>query len=258
MQKNMLVCVFFHKGLSIESKESCMESIEYGLCEDANIECYRVGNEQQEVLLVDNFLKGALTLKEYAIQKNDFARADSFYPGVRMQVPQEYTIALVKNLGFFMEQFFQLEVRQIKTAVSKFSIVTNSPDSLDLLQRIPHFDSPSRKGLAVIHYLQSIPSMGTALYCHKPTSFEYVDEQRYANYMANIEERFPTADKYPKGYINGSTDQFEEVASFDAIFNRLLMYRGTSLHSGKIGKDYNFDPSPATGRLTLTSFFEFK
>jgi len=235
-----------------------MEPIVYGLCDDANIECYRVGNEQQEVLLVDNYLKGASALKELAIQQNDFAHADSFYPGVRMYVPQEYTIALVKNLGFFMEQFFHLEVRKIKSAVTKFSIVTTPTSDLDLLQRIPHFDSPSRNGLAVIHYLQSLPNMGTSLYRHKPTNFEYVDEQRYPGYIANIEKRFPTKDTYPEGYINGSTDQFEEIVSFDAVFNRLLMYRGTSLHSGKIGKDYNFDPSPATGRLTLTSFFEFK
>ncbi len=235
-----------------------MDPTVYELCEDANIECFRVGNEQQELLLVDNFLKGASTLKGYAIQKNEFARADSFYPGIRMQVPQEYTMALVKHLGFFMEQFFNVEIRQIKNAVSKFSIVTDTPDNLGLLQRIPHFDSPSRKGLAVVHYLQSIPSMGTSLYRHKPTNFEYVDEQRYSSYTAKIQERFPTEDKYPEGYINGSTDQFEEIASVEAIFNRLLMYRGTSLHSAQIGSDYNFDPSPATGRLTLTSFFEFK
>ncbi len=235
-----------------------MEPIAYELCEEANIECYKVGNEQQEVLLVDNYLKGALALKERAVQINEFARADSFYPGVRMQVPQEYTMALVKNFGFFMEQFFHLEVRQIKKAVSKFSIITTRQNDLDLLQRIPHFDSPSRKGLAFVHYLQSVPGMGTSLYRHRPTNFEYVDEQRYSSYTEKIQERFPTEDAYPEGYINGSTDQFEEIASFDAVFNRLLMYRGTSLHCGKIGKDYNFDPSPATGRLTVTSFFEFK
>ncbi|RYY01210.1 MAG: hypothetical protein EOO53_19165 [Gammaproteobacteria bacterium] len=235
-----------------------MEPIVYELCEDANIDCFRTGDEQQEILLVDNYLKGASALKERAIQENNFARADSFYPGVRMHVPQEYTFSIVKNLGFFMEKFFQLEVRQIKSAVSKFSIVTTPANNLDLLQRIPHFDSPSRKGLAVVHYLQTIPNMGTSLYRHKPTNFEYIDEQRHSSYMAKIEETFPNEDKYPQGYINGSTDQFEEIASVDAVFNRLLMYRGTSLHSGKIGKDYNFDPSPATGRLTLTSFFEFR
>jgi len=235
-----------------------MEPIAYELCEEANIECYKVGNEQQEVLLVDNYLKGALALKERAVQVNEFARADSFYPGVRMQVPQEYTMALVKNFGFFIEQFFHLEVRQIKKAVSKFSIITTRQNDLDLLQRIPHFDSPSRKGLAFVHYLQSVPGMGTSLYRHRPTNFEYVDEQRYSSYTEKIQERFPTEGAYPEGYINGSTDQFEEIASFDAVFNRLLMYRGTSLHCGKIGKDYNFDPSPATGRLTVTSFFEFK
>lgn len=234
-----------------------MESNAYELCEEANIECYRVGKEQQEVLLVENYLKGALMLKERAVEINEFARADSFYPGVRMQVPQEYTLALVKTLGFFMEQFFHLEVRKIKKAVSKFSIITTRQDELDLLQRIPHFDSPSRKGLAFVHYLQTVPGTGTSLYRHRPTNFEYVDEQRYSSFMAHIQERFPSEDKYPEGYINGSTDQFEEIATFDAIFNRLLMYRGTSLHSGKIGQDYNYDPSPATGRLTLTSFFEF-
>lgn len=235
-----------------------MGSIEYGLCEDANIECYKVGNEQQEVLLVDNYLKGALALKECAVQINEFARADSFYPGVRMQIPQEYTMALVRHLGFFMEQFFHLEVRQIKTAVSKFSIITTRQQDLGLLQRIPHFDSLSRKGLAFVHYLQTVPGMGTSLYRHRPTHFEYIDEQRYPRYAEKIQERYPTEDTYPEGYIHGSTDHFEEIASFDAVFNRLLMYRGTSLHCGKIGKAYNFDPNPATGRLTVTSFFEFK
>lgn len=235
-----------------------MESIAYQLCEEANIECYKVGNEQQEVLLVNNYLKGALALKEHAVRASSFARADSFYPGVRMQIPQEYTMALVKNFGFFMEQFFHMEVRNIKKAVSTFSIVTTRPDNLDLLQRIPHFDSPSRKGLAVVHYLQSAPGMGTSLYRHRSTGYEYVDDHRYASYIEKIQSRFPTEDTYPDGYINGSTDEFEEIASFEAVFNRLLMYRGTSLHSGKIGPDYDFDPSPATGRLTVTSFFEFK
>lgn len=235
-----------------------MGPIVYELCEDANIDCFRVGNEQQEVLVVDDFLKGAMALKERAIHENNFARADSFYPGVRMQVPQEYTLAIVKNLGFFMQQFFHLNPRKIKRAVSRFSIVTTRPDDLDLSQRIPHFDSPSRNGLAVVHYLQSIPGMGTSLYRHKPTGFEYVDEHRYSQYMENILQRYPTESDYPQGYINGSTDHFEEVVSFDALFNRLLMYRGASLHSGKIGENYNFDPSPATGRLTLTSFLEFK
>lgn len=234
-----------------------MDSIAYELCEDANIECYKVGNEQQEVVLVDNYLKGALALKERAVQINEFAVADSFYPGVRMQVPQEYTMALVKNLGFFMEQFFHLEVRKIRKAVSKFSIITTRQSELELLQRIPHFDSPSRKGLAFVHYLQTVPGTGTSLYRHRPTNYEYIDEQRYSRYIEKIQERYPTEDTYPKGYIQGSTDQFDEIAAYDAVFNRLLMYRGTSLHCGKIGDVYNFDPNPATGRLTVTSFFEF-
>ncbi|BCD96983.1 DUF6445 family protein [Marinagarivorans cellulosilyticus] len=234
-----------------------MESIAYELCKDSSIKSFRVGNEQQDVLVVDNFLEGAESLKQVAVNGSNFSCSDSFYPGVRMPVPQAYIIAIVKNLGYFIENFFHLEVRKIKSVTSRFSIVTTPPHELELRQRIPHFDAPSRKGLAVVHYLQSFPSMGTALYRHKPTGFEYVDESRYLDYVNSINQRYPTEGDYPEGYINGPTDQFEEVISFDAVFNRLLMYRGTSLHSGKIGKDYSFDPNPATGRLTVTSFFEF-
>ena len=45
-----------------------MEPTVYDICEDANIECFRAGNEQQEILVVDNYLKGVLALKERAIQ----------------------------------------------------------------------------------------------------------------------------------------------------------------------------------------------
>jgi len=55
----------------------------------------------------------------------------------------------------------------------------------------------------------------------------------------------------------GSNNEFEEIMSFEAKFNRLIMYRGTSLHSGIIRPEYNFDPNPQTGRLTITSFYEF-
>jgi hypothetical protein len=57
-------------------------------------------------------------------------------------------------------------------------------------------------------------------------------------------------------YINGDNQYYEQIGSYDAKFNRIVMYRGNVLHSANIAPDFNFDPNPRTGRLTLTSFIQ--
>lgn len=227
------------------------------LSQDASIRCLQVGQESQELILVDDFLSAPYALKNLAIHYEDFSKADTFYPGLRMPAPQEYTLFLLKMFGLYIKDFFNLDVRAVKVAVSKFSIVTTLPQDLDWLQRIPHFDAPSRNSLAMVYYLKSMPGMGTSLYRHRMTGFEYVDTNRYDAYMGAIGEQFPSSECFPRGYICSSTEVFEEIAEMDAVFNRLVMYRGTSLHSGKICPHYSFDSNPSTGRLTVTSFFEF-
>ena len=229
----------------------------YALCKDINYEYLKVGNEQQELVRVDNYMQGADALLEDAITRNNFAVADSFYPGLRMDITDAYIIQLVRNLQHVIQDFFKLDLRKIKKAVSKYSIVTFSPENLKLMQRIPHFDAPTRNSLAVIHYLSDAPNSGTSLYRHRKTGFEYIDQLRIENYTQNLQQQFDDPSKHPSGYIHESNETYEEIASHNAVYNRLLMYRGSSLHSGIIKPDYNFDPSPETGRLTVTSFIEF-
>jgi len=234
-----------------------MESSVFEICDDLRFECMQVGAEQEPLLLVDSFMKGANELRNYAVENNNFTKADSYYPGVRLPIPMAYTIALAKNLGPVINNFFGLNLKSIKTAVSRFSIVTTPAENLDLLQRIPHIDSPSKNGLAVVHYLKDAPDSGTSLYRHRATGFEYVDGSRYETYMNHIKNYYANPAHTPSGYMCGSNNEFEEIMSFEAKFNRLIMYRGTSLHSGIIRPEYNFDPNPQTGRLTITSFYEF-
>ncbi len=229
----------------------------YALCKDINYEYLKVGNEQQELVRVDNYMQGADALLDDAISRNNFAVADSFYPGLRMDITDAYIIQLVRNLQHVIQDFFKLDLRKIKKAVSKYSIVTFSPENLKLMQRIPHFDAPTRNSLAVIHYLSDAPNSGTSLYRHRKTGFEYIDQLRIENYTQNLQLQFDDPSKHPSGYIHESNETYEEIASHNAVYNRLLMYRGSSLHSGIIKPDYNFDPSPETGRLTVTSFIEF-
>lgn len=233
-----------------------MDQTIFKLGSDAKIECYAIGNEKEPLVEVDSFMSGAGALKQYAVEHNKFAAADSYYPGIRMPVPLIYTAALAKNLRHYIESLFGVDPRNPKKAVSTFSIVTNPARDLDLLQRIPHFDATSKKNLATIHYLVDDDTTGTAFFRHRKLGYEYIDAGRYETYMQCVKQQF--GDKMPDGYIRGSTDEYEKIASFQARFNRLLLYRGSSLHSGIIPETYTFDPSPATGRLTITSFFEFE
>lgn len=235
-----------------------MDKSIFSLDQNCQVDTYNVGLEGEPLLKVDGFLAGADSLKEYAIRNNQFTQADTYYPGIRMPIPINYTMALAKNFQGYIESVFGLHLSKVKKAVSRYSIVTASPESLDLRQRIPHFDAPTRNSLAMIHYLCDAADSGTALYRHKESSFEYIDESRNSDYLYNIERQFANPLNHPKGYICGDTENFEILQSFPAVYNRMLMYRGSSLHSGIIQPDYNFDPSPQSGRLTITTFIEFR
>lgn len=233
-----------------------MDQSVFKLGSDAKIDCYSIGNEREPLVKVDSFMSGAGVLKQYSVEHKKFAPADNYYPGIRMPVPLIYTAALAKNLRHYIENVFGINPRNAKKAVSSFSIVTYPPQKLSLLQRIPHFDAASRKGLATVHYLADDDTAGTAFYRHRELGYEYVDTARYDAYMQCVRKQFDG--KMPPGYICGSTDEYEMIASIPAKYNRLIMYRGSSLHSGIIPETYSFDPDPATGRLTITSFFEFE
>jgi hypothetical protein len=225
---------------------------------EANVQCMHIGRELEPLLKVGSLMAGVDDIKKYAIEKNDFTVSDSYYPGVRMSLPDDYVVSVVRHLKAYIEKFFGYDLRQLKSAASRFSMVTQPASSLSLLQRIPHFDAPSKKSLAMVHYLCDGPDSGTAMYRHSELGYEFIDRERYQTYMQAIQRQFPTPDSYPEGYIYKSTNEFEQIESFQAVYNQLIVYRGSSLHSGVIRPNYTFDPSPATGRLTITTFIEFE
>ena len=227
------------------------------LSDNCTIEPLTVGQEGEPLLMVDSYLSGVDQIRNYAIHINKFTPSKSFYPGIRMEVPFAYTAALAQNFKTYIEDFFGLSLSDAKKAVSQYSIVTCQPEELKLFQKLPHFDAPSRNSLAIIHYLCDAPDSGTALYRHKQSNYEYIDEIRVDGYMQQLKHQFNEPANHPKGYILGDTNEYEVIKPFTAKYNRLIMYRGSSLHSGIIQPDYTFDPSPKTGRLTIATFIEF-
>ena len=138
-----------------------------------------------------------------------------------------------------------------------YSLITTPAKELAPPQRIPHVDSFAKSGLATIHYLFKADLGGTAFYRHRRTGFESIDEARRAEYSRALDEEHSGPAAPGPGYINGSTDLFEQIAKQDGVFNRMLVYRRNSLHSGCIEASFVPDPNPSTGRLSINSFIDW-
>jgi hypothetical protein len=137
-----------------------------------------------------------------------------------------------------------------------YSLVTQPPTQLRFLQRVPHIDSVGADGLATVHYLFHGDWGGTAFYRHRSTGFESVDAARHETYFREL-ERESHSDAAPRaGYIDGDTALFERIASVDAAYNRLIVYRRNCLHSGNIDSTRVPPADPLTGRLSINSFID--
>jgi len=59
-------------------------------------------------------------------------------------------------------------------------------------------------------------------------------------------------------YIVGDTELYQQTAAFEAAFDRLLVYRSRSLHSGQIRSAEALSDDPRAGRLTANIFVNYR
>lgn len=215
-----------------------------------------VGIEKEPVIVIDNFLKDPEALVEYAAtNRNRFTQDTNYYPGLRIPCTFDYMQSAHSHLFKFISQVFQLSQSGIQ-GQSFFSVVTLPPENLNVMQRIPHFDMPDKTSIAMIHYLCSNKFGGTSFYRHRGTGFEFIDQSRVEIYSNALRGEIQSRGLPEAAYINGDTSLYQRVASYEAEFNRILIYRSSSLHSGNIAPDYAGDTDPRTGRLSITSFIK--
>lgn len=219
-----------------------------------NIKIEHIGREGEPVMIIDNVLEEPEALVDYAATQGRFDSNTGLYPGIRTPAPAAYARALYRLLHSEVGRIFNLKPGAIERAECSFSIVSTPPEQLHPAQRIPHFDSNNRHELAMIHYLCSGEHGGTSFYRHKETGFEAVDKHRRKHFFEMLERQARTFGVPEPRYINGDTELFERIASYEAVFNRALVYRCTSLHSGDIGPDFTFNTDPRTGRLSVNTF----
>lgn len=219
------------------------------------IEKLSIGRERAPLLVVEQFVADPDRLVHRALSRQ-FSPRGEYYPGIRTEAPLAYQQLFQQKLRSLLLEFFGLVGQAFAFPLCHYSLVTTPADKLRFLQRIPHIDTVASNGLASVHYLFKKDLGGTAFYRHRKTGYEYVDESRSDTYFQAVASEEKSGEAPEAGYINGDTALYEQIGKQDGVFNRLIIYRRNSLHSGCIGSDFIPDPNPLTGRLSINTFID--
>jgi hypothetical protein len=215
---------------------------------------HEFGNDKNRLVVIDDFLPYAERYIDMAAALAPFpTETVTGYPGLRLPLTPDlpasaYVRAVVQTAGPVIAEVFDAAGYQILNA--SFAIVTKRPSELNPLQRVPHRDSTDPNFLAILHHLHHVPGTGTNFYRHKRTGFERMTEERRAAYDEAFAQDNAEYGSPGYAYMADTDQRFERIQEGPAIFNRVLIYRGSLLHSGQIPEDFPFDPNPRTGRLT--------
>lgn len=210
-----------------------------------------VGILRAPVIVIDGAWPEATALFETAASRPDYARTSLYYPGLRTPAPPEYARLLLDTVAGLMRSTFGLQ-GPIEVTDSSFSLVTLPAERLVPFQRVPHYDSTDPGRFALLHYL--CDSGGTSFYRHRSSGTETVTPEAEETYIRSVNAEVRRAGVPPPQYVDGDTDLFERIASYQAQFNRLLIYRGNMLHSVNVPPGFVPDADPRTGRLTVNTF----
>ena len=221
-------------------------------------ELRRVGNEQNPVVVIDEFtgrLDDICAIAEGLAPYPELK--GNYYPGRRRVIgpadpaANDYVEQICRESAQFIAGAFDIESFTLLEA--SFSMVTTKPSDLSRPQRAPHLDSPDPKHFALLHYLRVPAGSGTAFYRQRSTGIERVTERNIAEFVTTA-ERDAASLAADSGYISGSDRFFEQTEAIEAIPDRLLIYQGGLLHSGIIPPAMSFSADPREGRLTANLF----
>lgn len=220
----------------------------------ARTEEIRFGAEAQVLLTVEDALPDPQAVVAIAA-RHAYRPIGPFYPGVRAAVSEAIAMPLVAPIADRLAAAFGL-AEPPRYRECFLSLVTAAPGALAPIQRLPHFDGLEPGRIAVLLYLDAAERGGTAFYRQRATGFESVDTARFDGYRAALDAGVARHGLPPAGYIAGDTPLFEQVHAVEGRFNRLVAYRGNTLHCAALGDAFVPVADPARGRLTLNLFLQ--
>jgi hypothetical protein len=210
----------------------------------------------QEVLVVDDVLLDPEGLV-------DWARGQSFHPPIGFPYPGIGTGAPAGLAARFAD-FFALHARSrlgarrtLKHDV-RLSMVTTPPHQLAPCQWQCHRDQvttdPTIVFVGSVLYLFRDPALGgTSFYAPRQSPAE--TDRILLESQTLSPEVFGARYGLAPGYMDGGNAYFDRVARVPAAWNRMILYDAGFFHTGDIGRPDLLTTDPATGRLSLNSFF---
>ena len=215
----------------------------------------RHGVERQPVVVIDGFAAAPERFVDDA-SFLAFAPRGEHYPGIRAEVPDALLRPLLDALAPVVAEVFGPGDLAVVDAF--YSLVTTPPAALAPIQRLPHVDEVSPSRLALLHFLSTDESSGTAFYRHRATGWETLDAERLEPYREALATDIARHGLPDAAYLAGDTPMFEQVAVHRGIFNRALLYRSHALHCALIPPAMRLSDDPATGRLTVNTFLDLR
>ena len=218
-----------------------------------------LGHSKNPVITIDDYVSDTQKIIDYAVQQSAFNQdANSFYPGMRSQLPAEYVLDCVRPLIPHLYAIYNIPKHLTAKPVDlRYSLITRQPHELKAIQSLPHFDTPSQYTIAVLHYLNDQPHGGTGLFRHKPTGFEYIDEARQSTYFDYVKNNLQSFTQQDAAYCPATSEQYECYHELEFKLNRLVAYPGCLLHTALVNPKTDIDANPLTGRLTANMLLEF-
>lgn len=204
------------------------------------------------MIVIDDYARDPEQLVEEAAALA-YQPIGAWFPGVRAHAPQGLAMAIRDSLAELIRKTFGLD-EPLNRMECYFSLITTPPGELQLIQRLPHFDGLGRERIAVLHHLGRAERGGTAFYRHRSTGFETMDAARLPAYNAAVNAEFHRLGAPAPAYIGQDSPIWEQIARHEARFNRLLVYRGNTLHGAEVPADLALTDDPRTGRFSVNSF----
>ena len=213
---------------------------------------FRQGREQQPVIVIDDFASDPDAIVE-AARGVDWRPIGPYFPGVRHPTPPAMVVEARERLMGLIGEVFELQDPRNRIE-SYYSLVTTPAQTLEPLQRLPHFDGLGARRIAMVHHLSRAERGATAFWRHRSTGFETMDEARLPAYNRAVNAEVMRQGLPPARYLDGDTPLYERIGRYEAKFNRLLIYRGNTLHGAEIQEGTLLTDDPATGRFSINTF----
>lgn len=230
-----------------------------GSLDGLDVEVRYLGNEKTPIVVVDDPPFDCDALQRIAVQQALFDRDNqTFYPGVRATLPAEYGRELIRLFEPLMRELYQIPADYgCRCTRQLYSLVTTPEHELQVLQRVPHFDTRWPYYFAILHYLNPGEFGGTGFFRHRPTGFERITDERFDRFRERANQHMREQGSPPMRYCRQSDDHFELLDAVGYRKNRLVLYPGNLLHTALVEPGRDISANPATGRLTANLFLDF-